>query len=357
MSWHSFSVHCCTWESHPTSSAIQDDIGSHIAHWGVKKLNNTIFVEMSSIIRKLPRTTMAFPGGYGFRMAEECTTGNWGFGSSVDLWPQAENDGVCKGFDLSNLSNLSIYHRRKFRSQTSDNMDRWKAGQGRGREKRKIRREKIRRERVRRQKIQLREKVGKSRNTVFFPMICGSGGSKSRLAKAAGAEPAGHRSDEKLHAVVARSTFASQNVQNTRGSDHFWKLWCRKSARRCGAKHISKSKCTKHLAPDHFWKLRCRKSARRCGAKHISKSKCTKHLRSGPLLEVEMSKKCTPLWREADFQVKSVKNWRSRTTFGGSDVEKVSKKCTPLWREAHFEVKSVKNWGFWAFFDVKMSNK
>ena len=55
----------------------------------------------------------------------------------------------------------------------------------------------------------MRGKVGKSRNTVF-PMICGSGGSKSRLAKAAGAEPAGQRSDEKLHAVVARSTFPSQ---------------------------------------------------------------------------------------------------------------------------------------------------
>ena len=39
-----------------------------------------------------------------------------------------------------------------------------------------------------------------------FPMICGSGGSKSRLAKAAGAEPAGQMRDEKLHAVVARST-------------------------------------------------------------------------------------------------------------------------------------------------------
>ena len=37
----------------------------------------------------------------------------------------------------------------------------------------------------------MREKVGKSRNMVFFRMICGSGGSKSRLAKAAGAEPAG----------------------------------------------------------------------------------------------------------------------------------------------------------------------
>ena len=92
--------------------------------------------------------------------------------------------------------------------------------------------------------MQMREKVGKSRNTVS-PMICGSGGSKSRLAKAAGAEPSGQTRDEKLHAAVARSTFPSQNVQNTPWSDNFWKLRCQKSARRCGAKHISKSKCTK----------------------------------------------------------------------------------------------------------------
>ena len=94
--------------------------------------------------------------------------------------------------------------------------------------------------------MQMREKVGTSPNPRVFPMICGSGGSKSRLAKAAGAEPAGQMRDEKLHAVVAQSTFASQNVQNTPFSDHFWKFRCRKSARRCGAKHISKSKCTKH---------------------------------------------------------------------------------------------------------------
>ena len=123
-------------------------------------------------------------------------------------------------------------------------------------------------------------------------MICGSGGSKSRLAKAAGAEPAGQMKDENLHAVVARSTFPSQNVQNTSGSDH-------------------------------FWKLRCRKSARRCGAKHISKSKCTKQPSVGPLLEVEMSKKCTPLWCEAHFEVKMLKTLGVRTTFRGSDVEKV----------------------------------
>ena len=202
-----------------------------------------------------------------------------------------------------------------------------------------------------------------------FPMICGSGGSKSRLAKAAGAEPAGQRRDEKctplwreahlevkmrkhlsvgrllevemsekcmplwheahfqvkmykthqlrttfgnwdvekVHAVVARSTFGSQNVQTPRCQTTFG----------------------------------CRKSARRCGAKHIWKSKCAKHLSVGRLLEIEMSKKCTPLWREAHFQVKMHKTpasdhfWKLR----------MSKKCTPLWREAQFEVKMLKTLG------------
>ena len=47
---------------------------------------------------------------------------------------------------------------------------------------------------------------------------------------------------------MARSTFPRQNVQSTPCSDHSWKLRCRKSARRCGAKHIFKTKCTKHTA-------------------------------------------------------------------------------------------------------------
>ena len=57
-----------------------------------------------------------------------------------------------------------------------------------------------------------------------FPMICSSGGSKSRLARAAGAEPCGQMRDEELRAVVARSTFPSQNAQRTPCSDHFRKL-------------------------------------------------------------------------------------------------------------------------------------
>ena len=91
---------------------------------------------------------------------------------------------------------------------------------------------------------------------------------------------------ENVHAVVARNTFYSHNVQNTPFSDH-------------------------------FWKLRCRKSARRCGAKHISKSKCSKHTMVGVLLEVQMSKMCTPLWREAHFKAKMYKTHQLRTTFGG----------------------------------------
>ena len=75
-----------------------------------------------------------------------------------------------------------------------------------------------------------------------FPMICGPGGSKSRLAKVAGAEPAGQMRDEQLPAVVARSTFPSQKEQSTAASDRFSQWRCRKSARCCGAKRISKSK-------------------------------------------------------------------------------------------------------------------
>ena len=166
-------------------------------------------------------------------------------------------------------------------------MDRWKVEMGRVTEERRS--EKRKSQKNEDADARKGRKVAKH---CVFPKICGSGGSKSRLAKAAGAEPAGQMRDEKLHTVVARSTFRSQNVQST-------------------------------PAPDHFWQLRCRKSARRCGAKHISKSKCTKHTRSGPLLAVEMSKKCTPLRREAHFEVKMYKTPHVRTTFGSWDVEKV----------------------------------
>ena len=77
------------------------------------------------------------------------------------------------------------------------------------------------------------------------------------LAKAAGAQPSGQMRDEKVHAVVARGTFASEKAKN------------------------------------------------------------------GTLLEVEMSKKWAPLWREAHFEVKMYKTHQLRSTFRSCDVEKV----------------------------------
>ena len=138
-------------------------------------------------------------------------------------------------------------------------------------ESEKRREEKRREEKRRSEKRKSRRKedggARKGRKTVkhcVFPMICVSGGSKSRLAKAVGVEPSGQMRDEKLHAVVARSTFRSQNVEATPFSEHFWKLRWWESARRCGTKHISKSKRTTHTIPGTLW-------------------------------EVEMMKKCTPL--------------------------------------------------------------
>ena len=128
-------------------------------------------------------------------------------------------------------------------------MDRWKAELGRGREKRRVEERQIREEK------DSEERRCRGRNSAkhcVFPMIWGSGGSKSRLAKVAGAEPSGQMRDEKctplwreahfevkmykapqlrstfrgcdiekVHAVVARSAFRSQNVQNASCSDHF----------------------------------------------------------------------------------------------------------------------------------------
>ena len=156
--------------------------------------------------------------------------------------------------------------RRKFRSQTSRQYGQMKSRDGKGqrREEEEKRREEKEKEDQRRAS-QKKEDAGarKGRKVAkhcVFPMLCGSGGSKSRLAKAAGAEQSGQMRDEKLHTVVAWTTFRSQ---------------------------------------------------------------MQKHLSFGALLEVEMSKKCTPLWREAHLQVKKLKTPHVRSTFGSWDVEKV----------------------------------
>ena len=196
------------------------------------------------------------------------------------------------------------------------------------------------------------EKVGKSRNTVLFQWFVALEGRKvgslkrrvrSQLArgetplwreahfqvkmyKKPGARSTfGNWDVEKVHAVVARSTFRSQNVQNTRGADHFWHLRCRKSARRCCAKHIFKSKCTKHTSSRPLltfgsWDVEkvhavvARSTFRSQNLQNTSVSDDFWKLRCGKVHAVVA---------RSTFGSQNVKTLGVRTTFGSSDLEKV----------------------------------
>ena len=128
---------------------------------------------------------------------------------------------------------------------------------------------------VRRKKIHPRQMLEKSEVAKCY-VFRASGESKSRLVKAAGAESC------------------------------MWSEEKSKIARRCGLKRVFRWTCTKHVSfgplfevqmsknytplwreehvsLGHFLKFRCRKIARGCGEKHVSKC-------FGELFEVQMSK-------------------------------------------------------------------
>ena len=141
----------------------------------------------------------------------------------------------------------------------------------------------------------MREKIGKSRFTVFFQWFVAPEGRKvgslkrrvrSQLARwdmkkctplwreahfevkmcktHHGRTTFGSCDVEKVHAVVARSTFWSQNVQNTPCSDHFWRFRCRKSVEKVHAvvarSTFRSQKCKKTEGFEPSLTLRCRKS-------------------------------------------------------------------------------------------------
>ena len=170
-------------------------------------------------------------------------------------------------------------------------------------------------------KSQQKEDQGarKGRKVAKHYICFSNGGSKCRVAKVAGRSPSGRMRDQKMHAAVARSTFWSQNAKT--------------------------------------------------------------HSMFEPALAVEKSRKCTRLWHEANFEVKTYKAHHVRSTCGRLDAQKVHasvaprtcgsqnargrgdkhvcnsklmvgtllddelcKKCTRPWRGAHSQVQSVKNW-------------
>ena len=167
-------------------------------------------------------------------------------------------------------------------------MERWESSQqGEESEEKKIRRK----------KMQVREKVGKSRNIVFF--------FRGFVA------PEGR----KVGSLKRR-------VRRHLGR---WKM----------------KSCTPLWREANFEVKRYKTRQRRTTLASWDVENVLKTVSLGTLLDVEMSKKCTALWREAHLDVKSVKNWRSRTTFGSWDVEKVHGVVV----RSTFQSQSVKNWG------------
>ena len=176
-----------------------------------------------------------------------------------------------------------IHCRRKFISQTSDNMGRWKSTGGKSQRGEEKKWEDQRRERVRRKKMQVRKKVGKSWFTGFFEWFVALEGRKLGSLKRR-----------------VRSHVVRRDMKN----------------------------CTPLWRKAHF------------------QVKLYKITILGSLLEVEMSKECAPLWSEAHFQVKMYKTHQRRTTLRSWDVEKMhtvvarstfpSQKCKKLTVPDHF---------------------
>ena len=134
------------------------------------------------------------------------------------------------------------------------------------------------------------QKIRNASKHRVFSMLCGPGRSKDRLAQATGAETS-ERSRislgalledvETVGAIEARSTFRSQNIQKNLLESHMLNKW-----EKVHAVDWNTVKCTPwreearilhcevRVKADsgHSWTLRCRKSIRRCGAKHISES-------------------------------------------------------------------------------------
>ena len=139
----------------------------------------------------------------------------------------------------------------------------------------------------------------------FFQWSVAPEGRKSRLAKAAGAEPSGQMRNEKVHAVAAPSTFPSQTVQKHTmlGASTFGSWHVEKSACCCGAKHMSKSKCVTHtmlgastFGSWHVEKVHAIVARSTFPSQNDSKRTKTHHARSKHFWKLTCRKKCMPLW-------------------------------------------------------------
>ena len=251
-------------------------------------------------------------------------------------------------------------------------MDRWKAEVVRVKEEKRReeqQREDQRRERVRRNKMQVREEVGKSRNTLFFHWFEAPGGRKVGSLKRRVRSQLARWEMKNCTRLWREAHFQVKMYKSTPASDHFWKFRCRKSARRCGAKHISKSKCTKahharttfgswdvekvhtvvarttfrsqNVQNTNFWKLRCLKSARGFVARSTFPSKIYKTYHARTTFGSWDVEKVHTVVARSTFRSKMLKTPHVRATFGRSDVVSRGRR-KGLWTLSTV----IKTWGF-----------
>ena len=210
-------------------------------------------------------------------------------------------------------------------------MDRWKSRGGKNQRGEEKEREDQRGERLRRKKMQVGKKVGKSRFTMFFQWFVAPEDRKvGSLKRRVRSQLA--RWEMKNCTPLWREAHFQVKMYKARHSQTTFGSWDVEKVHADVARaHLQvKVHKTHHSRP-----LLEVKMSKKCTPlwKHIFNSKCTKHTILGPLLEVKMSKKCTPLWKH----ISKSNPTNSRTAFGSSDVEKVHAVV-----EAHFQFKMCK---------------
>ena len=171
-------------------------------------------------------------------------------------------------------------------------------------------------------------RVGIARNAVFCRSFVASKARKGRSEKRGGAEDRVPKMPAKFAPRLrARAIWKSKSLK----TDRFGALLevdldkiCTTPARASGleVKIVKNWRCR-----STFGSCASQKFAPRLRARAIWKSKSLKTGRPGALLEVELRKICTTPVRESDLEVKIVKNWQVRGTFGSWSRQNLHHAC------------------------------
>ena len=191
----------------------------------------------------------------------------------------------------------------------------------------------------------MRQKVGKSRLTVFFQWLAAPEGRKVGSLKGRVRSHLARWEMKKCTPLWREAHMEVKKQKNTSRLEHFWKFSCWKSARRRGVKHNSKSKCETYQVQGTSKLSWDGENVPAIVARSTFPSQNVQIFEPRSTFGSWDVEEVHAIVARSNFEVKRVKNSRSRATFGRSDV-----KVHAVVARSHFEVKSVKNWRSWSTF-------